>query len=308
MLQYDPLNDLYTVLGVPSNATQDQVHQAFRAKAKIVHPDRNPDRQDWANEQFRRLNEAYDVLRDPDLRFQYDMIRKPFAPNDPIRAPKQPFTRPFWRVAGYDDLYARQKRWEDYISGVPRSPTARTSRRKTRIVTPQVLFALSLMVLFVNMYLLMQMSNTPSIPTPVPATADVNIVAAQPFRLVTIPPAMGIGNTAPQTSTCDNPNVTITFPTPGFHINYEPFTIQGSAYDELFSSFIIEVDALDHSDRLYKRWTLSSPVFDPVQNDALVRGVTIQNVTTGTFILRLRVFLTDGSVLPPCEVIIVRKV
>lgn len=63
--------DYYSLLGVPRNATQAEIKKAFRRMAFQYHPDRNPgDRE--AEEKFKEINEAYDVLSDPEKRAIFD--------------------------------------------------------------------------------------------------------------------------------------------------------------------------------------------------------------------------------------------
>jgi molecular chaperone DnaJ len=63
--------DYYEVLGVERNATGEEVKRAYRKLAVKFHPDKNPD-DPHAEEKFKELGEAYDVLMDPDKRAAYD--------------------------------------------------------------------------------------------------------------------------------------------------------------------------------------------------------------------------------------------
>ena len=63
--------DYYEVLGIKRGASQDQIKQAYRKLARKFHPDLNPGDKS-AEEQFKGLQEAYDVLSDPENRKLYD--------------------------------------------------------------------------------------------------------------------------------------------------------------------------------------------------------------------------------------------
>lgn len=63
--------DYYEVLGIKRDASQDQIKQAYRKLARKLHPDLNPGDKS-AEEQFKGLQEAYDVLSDPENRKLYD--------------------------------------------------------------------------------------------------------------------------------------------------------------------------------------------------------------------------------------------
>jgi curved DNA-binding protein len=66
--------DYYGVLGVPRNASDGEIKKAYRKLAMQYHPDRNPGKQEWSNEKFKEINEAYGVLGDPQKRKQYDQF------------------------------------------------------------------------------------------------------------------------------------------------------------------------------------------------------------------------------------------
>jgi molecular chaperone DnaJ len=71
------VNDYYAELGVSRDATAEDIKRAYRRAARKLHPDVNPGQE--AEEQFKRVSQAYDVLADPDKRRSYDMGADPYA-------------------------------------------------------------------------------------------------------------------------------------------------------------------------------------------------------------------------------------
>jgi len=65
--------DYYKVLGVGRRASQEEIKQAYRKLAVKHHPDKNPDNKN-AEEKFKEISEAYEVLKDPEKRKQYDKL------------------------------------------------------------------------------------------------------------------------------------------------------------------------------------------------------------------------------------------
>ena len=65
--------DYYAILEVSSSASTSEIKKSYRRLARLHHPDLNQDARDT---QIKRLNEAYEVLRDPKKRAAYDMQRR----------------------------------------------------------------------------------------------------------------------------------------------------------------------------------------------------------------------------------------
>jgi curved DNA-binding protein len=68
--------DFYDILGVPRSASQDEIQSAYRKLARRYHPDVNKD--PAAEERFKDVSEAYDVLSDPDQRRRFDAFGADF--------------------------------------------------------------------------------------------------------------------------------------------------------------------------------------------------------------------------------------
>ncbi|MBA4056881.1 MAG: hypothetical protein C0490_19360, partial [Marivirga sp.] len=70
--------DYYRILGISQSSNADQIKRAYRRLAVIYHPDKNPDPN--AENIFKEINEAYDVLSDPDKKSAYDQrLQNPFV-------------------------------------------------------------------------------------------------------------------------------------------------------------------------------------------------------------------------------------
>lgn len=66
--------DYYKILGVSAQAEEEQIKQAYRRLAKKYHPDLNPNDSE-AEEKFKNVVEAYEILGDTDKRKEYDLKR-----------------------------------------------------------------------------------------------------------------------------------------------------------------------------------------------------------------------------------------
>lgn len=65
--------DYYKILGVSKNATQDEIKKAYRKLAVKYHPDKNPNDKK-AEDRFKEIGEAFEVLKDPEKRKKYDHL------------------------------------------------------------------------------------------------------------------------------------------------------------------------------------------------------------------------------------------
>ncbi len=77
------VKDYYKTLGIGKNASQDEIKKAYRKLARKYHPDLNPGDKN-AEQKFKEINEAYEVLNDPKKRTEYDQFgSSPFGTRGP---------------------------------------------------------------------------------------------------------------------------------------------------------------------------------------------------------------------------------
>ena len=86
--------DHYKTLGVPSNASRQEIKRAFRALAKKYHPDRNAHRTQWATAQIKSLIEAHRVLSHAGLREAYDRRHAALHERERRKSSVRPKQRP----------------------------------------------------------------------------------------------------------------------------------------------------------------------------------------------------------------------
>jgi len=124
--------DYYEVLGVPRTASADEIKRAYRQLARKHHPDLQPAAERAkAAERFKEINEAHEVLRDPDKRSKYDALGAGWKSG-----------ADFTPSPGGGEGAADAPEWEDlggfsdFFASLFGRPTGRASRDGVRIMVP----------------------------------------------------------------------------------------------------------------------------------------------------------------------------
>jgi curved DNA-binding protein CbpA len=126
----------YEILGLPDNATDSQIKNAYRRLVKEYHPDRN--KSNDAHHRISEINQAYEILSDPvkraryDNPFQYFVATEETETEDPVEVYKREFKRKRWEEERAEKIRKENKR-------------ANTHRIMRFVTMPILIFAVVLM-------------------------------------------------------------------------------------------------------------------------------------------------------------------
>jgi curved DNA-binding protein len=148
--------DYYKILGVDRAASKDEIKRAYRKLALKTHPDRNPG-DAKAEERFKEINEAYQVLSDPQKRSRYDQLGQSYSQWQQGGAPKGGFNWEEWytpspsgnvrvnaggNVGGFEDIFGADfsEFFRRIFGGMPdmgsQAGPRSASQRIRRVATP----------------------------------------------------------------------------------------------------------------------------------------------------------------------------
>lgn len=131
--------DYYQILGVPRTASQDEIKKAYRTLARQYHPDNNPgDKKSEAK--FKELNEANEVLSDPEKRKKYDTLGSQWQQYERMGGQPGGFDWSQWTTSQTDlnDLFGSGGGFSDFFTqifggaGGPRAARRSATRGPTR--------------------------------------------------------------------------------------------------------------------------------------------------------------------------------
>lgn len=124
--------DYYEILGLKKNASDEDIKKAYRKLARKLHPDLNPNDKE-ANKKFQQLNEANEVLSDPEKRKKYDQYGKDWQHSEQFEKARQSGGRSSYTGGG--EQYGggfEQDDFSDFFSSMFGGSSGRRSQTKFR--------------------------------------------------------------------------------------------------------------------------------------------------------------------------------
>ena len=122
--------DYYKILDIPKTATQEEIKKAYRKLARKMHPDLNPNDKE-AHKKFQQINEANEVLSDPEKRKKYDQYGKDWQHAEQFEQARQ--SQRSWDTGGqsfagdYDE-----GAFSDFFESLFGNPAGEGKRRQTK--------------------------------------------------------------------------------------------------------------------------------------------------------------------------------
>jgi curved DNA-binding protein len=108
--------DYYQILGISRSASADEIRAAYRKLALKYHPDRNPDNKQ-AEEKFKEMNEAYQVLSDPQKRARYDQLGSAYSNYQRSGGQPEGFDWGQWYTSSASSAGGQQVNFDDLFGG-----------------------------------------------------------------------------------------------------------------------------------------------------------------------------------------------
>lgn len=136
--------DYYAILGVSRSASQEEIKKAYRRLARQYHPDANPGNKE-AEEKFKEIQEAYEVLSNPETRAKYDQLGANWRLYEQMgQTPPGGFGGTWQNIGGFEDFsdffrmffgedFLRQRREMEYTLPVTLEELYRGAKKVVRV-------------------------------------------------------------------------------------------------------------------------------------------------------------------------------
>lgn len=134
--------DYYQVLNVAKTASAQEIQKAYRKLARTYHPDINKDKD--AEEKFKKINEAYEVLKNPEARKRYDMLGANYEKGQPFTPPPGSWQNVHVDFGDLGDLGGYSSFFEQFFGGGRSRRGARYTRAPQPPMAEEAIIEISL--------------------------------------------------------------------------------------------------------------------------------------------------------------------